>query len=209
MRENGLNSNKISLSPKYILVLVSVLLLGLLNPLQAQDTLPNTTLAQKAPKHKYFEGHNPTKAMWMSAALPGLGQYYNHKYWKIPIVYAGFSTLAYFSITNRQQYVRYRDAYSTKLALDGGTANDPLIDNYTEEQLLSMREYYQSNLELNYILFGAFYLLQIIDATVDAHLYDYNINSNLSIGIDPIIYQNQNQVHASPGLRLQWTLGKP
>jgi len=145
----------------------------------------------------------------MSAALPGLGQYYNKKYWKIPIVYTGFSTLAYFSIINKQEYVKYRDAYSLKLELNGTVANIPLIDNYTKEQLLSMREYYQSNLELNYILFGAFYLLQIIDAAVDAHLYQYDINDNLSFGIDPIIYQNNSSFQVSPAFKLRYTFGNP
>ncbi|MFH0999902.1 MAG: DUF5683 domain-containing protein [Bacteroidota bacterium] len=170
-----------------------------------------TVLSQSttAPKHRYFTDHNPTKALWMSAALPGLGQYYNQKYWKIPIVYAGFSTLAYFSIINRQEYTKYRDAYAIKLALNGLASEDPLINNYSKEQLLSLREYYQSNLELNYILFGAFYLLQMIDATVDAHFHNFDINDNLSIGIDPMIYQNQNHIHISPGVQLRFTLGKP
>jgi hypothetical protein len=161
------------------------------------------------PKHKYFEDHNPAKAMWMSAALPGLGQYYNQKYWKIPIVYAGFSTLAYVSIINKQGYEKYRDAYASKLALDGELADDPLIDNYSSDQLLRYREFYQGNLELNYILFGAFYVLQIIDAAVDAHFYQYNINDNLSLEFDPIIYQNQSQIYAAPGLQLRWKLGNP
>ncbi|MDA3906012.1 MAG: DUF5683 domain-containing protein [Bacteroidales bacterium] len=161
------------------------------------------------PSHKYFINHNPIKAMWMSAALPGLGQYYNQKYWKIPIVYSGFASLAYFSIINKQEYVKYRDAYAIKLALNGEESGDPIVDNFTSDQLLRQREYYQENLELNYILFGAFYLLQIIDATVDAHFYDFDIDDNLSIGIDPIIYQNRNQIHASPGLSLRWTIGNP
>ena len=148
--------------------------------------------------------------MWMSAALPGLGQYYNHKYWKIPIVYAGFSTLSYFSIINKQEYVKYRDAYSTKQLLEvGELTNDPLIDNYTADQLLRYREYYQGNLELNYILFGAFYLLQMIDATIDAHFYQYDISDNLSLEFNPIIYQNNNQIQATPGFQLRWTFGNP
>lgn len=173
------------------------------------QTAENTKSNVVPPSHRYFTGHNPVKAMWMSAALPGLGQYYNRKYWKIPIVYSGFATLAYFSILNKQQYIKYRDAYATKISLSGELANDPLIDNYSSSQLLSLREYYQGNLELNYILFGAFYLLQIVDATVDAHFYDFDINENLSIGIDPILYQNKNQIYAAPGLQLRWTLGNP
>lgn len=198
-----------SASPlKHLRFLVSfVLFLSLVSSAYSQTG--NQEENTIAPKHKYFTDHNPTKAMWMSAALPGLGQYYNKKYWKIPIVYAGFSTLAYVSIINKQGYAKYRDAYATKLALNGELSGDPLIDNYSSDQLLRYREYYQGNLELNYILFGAFYMLQIIDAAVDAHFYQYNISDNLSLEFDPIIYQNKNQIYAVPGLQLRWKLGNP
>ena len=203
------SSNSVIYSYKYIRFLTSlVLFLSLLSPAYSQTENQEEDIT--VPEHKYFKGHNSTKAMWMSAALPGLGQYYNQKYWKIPIVYAGFSTLAYFSIINKQDYVRYRDAYSIKqlLAVDE-LSGDPLIDNNSSDQLLRAREYYQGNLELNYILFGVFYILQIVDATVDAHFYDFDINENLSIGIDQIIYQNRNQIYAAPGLQLRLKLGDP
>jgi hypothetical protein len=199
------NENKIA----FFQIILKFFGLILLSLVVSPKSFSQSSTEINLPKHRYFEDHNPTKAMWMSAALPGLGQYYNKKYWKIPIVYTGFSTLAYFSIINKQEYVKYRDAYSLKLELNGLTANIPLIDNYTKEQLLSMREYYQSNLELNYILFGAFYILQIIDAAVDAHLYQYDINDNLSFGIDPIIYQNNARFEASPAFKLRYTIGNP
>ena len=201
------NSNSVSPLKHFRFLVSFVLFLSLLSPTFSQEK--SSEEDPIIPKHKYFEDHNPTKAMWMSAALPGLGQYYNQKYWKIPIVYAGFSTLAYVSIINKQGYVKYRDAYATKLELDGKLSDDPLIDSYSKDQLLRYREYYQGNLELNYILFGAFYVLQIIDAAVDAHFYQYNINDNLSLEFDPIIYQNQSQIYAAPGLQLRWKLGNP
>ena len=205
MHEEEKSNNKVY-NLKYLPILLSLLFFfSFLTPVFNQNQSVETT----APKHRYFSDHNPTKAMWMSAALPGLGQYYNQKYWKIPIVYAGFSTLAYFSIINRQEYSKYRDAYAIKLALNGAASQDPLINNYSKEQLLSLREYYQSNLELNYILFGAFYILQMIDATVDAHFHNFDINDNLSIGIDPILYQNQHQTYITPGLQVRWVIGKP
>jgi len=202
--------NSSSYSIKHIRLLSGlVFFLCLLSPAYNQDIEKEQEIV--VPKHRYFEGHNTTKAMWMSAALPGLGQYYNQKYWKIPIVYAGFTTLAYFSIINKQEYVRYRDAYVLRQALDlnGETSDDPLVNNNSSSQLLSAREYYQGNLELNYILFGAFYILQIIDATVDAHFYDFDINENLSFGVDPIIYQDRNRIYAAPGIQLRFTFGNP
>ena len=199
------HSNSAANSLKYLRFLISlVLFLNLLPSAYNQST--NQNADGFVPKHKYFEGHTPTKAMWMSAALPGLGQYYNRKYWKIPIVYSGFATLAYFSIINKHDYIMYRDAYAIKISEEPST--NPLMI-YTANQLLSQRELYQKNLELNYILFGAFYLLQIIDATVDAHFYNFDINDDLSIRVDPIFYQNGIQIHAAPGLQIRWKLGNP
>ena len=201
-------SNSANYSRKYLHFLVSlVLFFYLLSP--AYNQTINQEEDKVTPNHKYFSEHNTTKAMWMSAALPGLGQYYNRKYWKIPIVYSGFATLAYFSIINKQEYVKYRDAYSAKLALNGESSDDPIVEAYSSSQLLSLREYYQSNLELNYILFGAFYILQIVDATVDAHFFDFDIDDNLSLGVDPIFYQNKNRIYAAPGIQLRWTFGNP
>ncbi len=202
-------SNSVASSLKHLRFWLSfVLFLSFLSPSFSQTEKQKEDIV--VPHHKYFEGHNPTKAMWMSAALPGLGQYYNRKFWKIPIVYAGFSGLAFAVITSKQKYISYRDAYSIRLSLaDGETTDNVLVNSLPESTLLSGREYYQSNLERSYILIGAFYLLQIIDATIDAHFYDYDINDNLSIGIDPIIYQDRNQIYAAPGLKLHWTMGKP
>lgn len=201
-------SNSADYSRKYFHFLASfVLFFYLLTP--AYNQTVNQEKDKLKPNHKYFSDHNTTKAMWMSAALPGLGQYYNQKYWKIPIVYSGFATLAYFSILNKQEYVKYRDAYAIKKGPDGATSEDPIVKLYTDTQLLGLREYYQKNLELNYILFGAFYILQIVDATVDAHFFDYDIDDNLSLGIDPIFYQNKNRIYASPGIQLRWTFGNP
>jgi len=205
-----MNQDSNSASPiKHLRFWISfVLFLSLLSPAfsQAEKQKEDPLI----PKHKYFSDHNPNKAMWMSAALPGLGQYYNKKYWKIPIVYAGFSVLAYSSIVNKLEYVKYRDAYSTKQLLeDGELSGDLLVDTYSSDQLLRYREYYQGNLELNYILFGAFYILQIIDAAVDAHFYQYNISENLSLEFDPLIYQNNSKIYTTPGIQLNWKLGNP
>ncbi|NOR87784.1 MAG: hypothetical protein GQ527_09260, partial [Bacteroidales bacterium] len=159
--------------------------------------------------YKYFPHHSPAKATWMSAALPGLGQYYNGKYWKIPIIYAGFSTMAFFVMQNKYEYERYKDAYAISSEIpDGQTSTNPLVENYTTSQLLSQREYYQSNLELSYILTGAFYLLQIIDAAVDAHLYDYDISDDLSLHIAPQLMPTSEGPKISPGIGLRIKLTK-
>lgn len=157
--------------------------------------------------YRYFPAHSPVKATWMSAALPGLGQYYNGKYWKIPIIYAGFSTMAFFVIQNRYEYDRYKEAYAIKVELpDGQSSGNILVDNYNESQLLSQREYYQSSLELSYILTGVFYILQIVDATVDAHLYDYDIDDDLSFHFEPQLIPTDFGPRVAPGIGLRYKL---
>jgi len=157
--------------------------------------------------YQYFPAHSPVKATWMSAALPGLGQYYNGKYWKIPIIYAGFSSLAYFVIQNRYEYNRYKEAYAISAELDDTSLSDNiLVKNYTTSQLLSQREYYQSNLELSYILTSVFYLLQIVDATVDAHLYDYNMDDNLSFRVEPQWVPTEQGLRFVPGIGVTYKL---
>lgn len=157
--------------------------------------------------YRYFPAHSPVKATWMSAALPGLGQYYNGKYWKIPVIYAGFSTLAYFVIQNRYEYNRYKEAYAISAELDDPTQSDnELVKNYTTSQLLNQREYYQSNLELSYILTSVFYILQIVDATVDAHLYEYDMDDNLSFRVEPQWIPTEQGPRFAPGIGVSYKL---
>ncbi len=160
--------------------------------------------------YRYFPAHSPVKATWMSAALPGLGQYYNRKYWKIPVVYAGFGVLGYFIASNKHEYDRYRNAYAESYILGENAINsdNELVRNYTSEQLLSQREYYQSNLELSYIITVAWYMVQIIDAVVDAHLYNFDVSDNLSLEVQPHIMHNQayRDIKLAPMLSLRWQL---
>lgn len=157
--------------------------------------------------YRYFPAHSPVKATWMSAALPGLGQYYNGKYWKIPIIYAGFSTLAYFVIQNRYEYNRFKEAFAISAELpEGQESTNPLVQNYSSSQLLSQRDYYQSNLEMSYIMTGIFYILQIVDATVDAHLYDYDIDEDLSIHLSPQMMPTAEGLRMAPGIGITYQL---
>ncbi len=162
--------------------------------------------------YRYFPAHSPVKATWMSAALPGLGQYYNRKYWKIPVVYAGFGVLGYFIASNKHEYDRYRNAYAESYILGDNAinSNNELVRNYTSEQLLSQREYYQSNLELSYIITVAWYVIQIVDAVVDAHLYNFDVSDDLSLGLHPYIMepnqQNYQNIKLAPMLSLRWQL---
>jgi hypothetical protein len=131
--------------------------------------------------------HSPTKATIMSALLPGLGQVYNKKYWKVPVIYAGFGILTYFIVTNAQEYNMYKTAYTEKVDSNYNGKYPDLVSRYSETDLLSGREYYRRNLEISCLLTGLLYILNIVDAVVDAHLYTFNISRDLSLKIEPVI----------------------
>jgi hypothetical protein len=131
--------------------------------------------------------HSPTRAAIFSAALPGLGQVYNKKYWKVPIVYAGFTVFIYFIVTNNNEFRKYNDAYRYVVTGDTTYTDNDLVYKYSEEQLRQAKDYYKRNKELTIILASLWYILQIIDASVDAHFFEYDISDDLSIRLDPMI----------------------
>lgn len=194
-------------SKKSVAFLLSMLFLLILlgNPIVSHAQYSADPKSNNDTVYRYFPAHSPVKATWMSAALPGLGQYYNGKYWKIPIIYAGFSTLAYFVIQNRYEYNRFKEAYAISVELpEGQESTNPLVQNYSSSQLLSQREYYQSSLEMSYIMTGIFYILQIVDATVDAHLYDYDIDDDLSIHLAPQMMPTLDGPLMAPGIGITY-----
>lgn len=124
---------------------------------------------------------DPKKAALYSAILPGLGQFYNKKYWKVPIVYAGFGTLVYFIDRNSRYYNDLRQAL-----IDFPDYNSKYYsEDLTEDQLERGMEYYRRNRDLSYIGTAGFYLLQIIDASVDAHLFNWNVGEDITLRIEP------------------------
>lgn len=168
-----------------------------------------TATAQQETKTKIvvdsLSYHSAKKATLYSAVLPGLGQAYNKKYWKIPIIYAGFGTLFYFIGVNGSEYHKFRDAYT--IVATGDTANfnnNEYIVKYEANltQLEEGRNYYRRNLELNYILTGLLYILNIIDASVDANLYNFDVSDDISLRFEPVRSQNVFVSRPSMGLTL-------
>lgn len=150
----------------------------------------------------------PARAAFYSAMIPGLGQIYNRSYWKLPIVYGAIGTGMYFYINNSNQYNRYRDAYKSRLA---GFQNDEFYDindsgiipgspDVSDEALRNAQEFYQRNRDLSLLITVGLYVLNIIDANVDAHLKQYNISDDLSFR--PYLEQNPNSLDANFGLSL-------
>ncbi|MBN2746502.1 MAG: hypothetical protein JXR34_07225 [Bacteroidales bacterium] len=141
----------------------------------------------------YTEIHSAKKAGWMSAALPGLGQVYNKKYWKVPIVYAALGTTTYFIIDNNKKYQNYRQAYANRL--DSDTLNDTEFMAYKTEDLRELKNYYWRYRDLNAFLFVGIWMLNILDAVVDAHLYTFDIGNNLSMRIQPSMHNTSMNQH--------------
>jgi hypothetical protein len=146
--------------------------------------------------------HSPTKATIMSALLPGLGQVYNRKYWKVPVLYAGFGILTYFIVTNAKEYNMYKTAYTEKVDSNYNGQYPDLVSKYSETDLLSGREYYRRNLEISCLLTGLLYILNIVDAVVDAHLYTYNISKDLSLKAEPVIFGPIYNARGLAGVKL-------
>jgi len=142
----------------------------------------------------------PAKAAFYSAVLPGLGQAYNKKYWKIPLVYAAIGIPAYFYISNDKSYDRYRDAYKDRLA--GVDQSGTEFANISNDGLIRAQRTFRRNKELALLLSIAGYALNIIDANVDAHLMQFNVDENLTLR--PHIQYNQTENASDLGLTLNF-----
>jgi hypothetical protein len=148
--------------------------------------------------------HSPTKATIMSALLPGLGQIYNKKYWKVPVIYAGIGVMTYFIVFNADEYLNYKCAYIEKNNGDTEGNYKDLVNRYTLEELMSAREYYRRNLEISCLISALWYVLNIVDAAVDAHLYTYNITDKLSFKLEPVVEPVGFTSRSSTGLKISF-----
>ncbi len=132
----------------------------------------------------------PSKASFYSAVVPGLGQVYNKKYWKIPIIYAGMAAGIYFYKQQDDDYDRFRNAYKRRLA---GYSDDE-FQGISNDRLINAQKSAQKNKSISIIVTVAFYLLNVVDANVDAHLRQYEVSEDLSL--QPNF--DYNQVNSKP-----------
>ena len=188
--------------PRRFLFLIGILVMVAFRQTEAQniviDTVGNAILTadtvvketKTAKPAKATKSHSPMKATIMSACLPGLGQVYNGKWWKVPIVYAGLGGLGYLVYDNYSEYQSFLHAYEYKTGdlPEGVTLSEHELDlanRYADSQLQTYKESYRRDFEFYTILTIAWYGLNIVDACVDGHLYDYDISDDLSLSIDP------------------------
>ncbi|SFB79022.1 hypothetical protein SAMN04487891_102345 [Flagellimonas taeanensis] len=129
----------------------------------------------------------PSKAAFYSAVLPGLGQIYNKRYWKAPIVWGAIGTGIYVYSYNNTEYKRARNAFKRRLA---GFTDDEFFGRISDEALEGAQENTQRDRDLALVITIALYALNIIDANVDAHLKQYNVDDNLAVDFQPYIDVN-------------------
>lgn len=159
---------------------------------------------------------DPTRAVWMSALFPGLGQIYNRRYWKLPIVVAGFMGLGYGMSWNNTQYQDYSNGYMDLMSNDPNKKSymnffppnvdeDSLDKNWLKSVFQTRKNFYRRNRDLCIICMVGVYLIAIIDAYVDAQLAHFDISPDLSMDLTPGFYTEPVTRKYSIGLNWAFT----
>lgn len=134
----------------------------------------------------YSNRYDPRKALLYAAVLPGLGQVYNKKYWKLPLVYGGFAITGYYLNIYQEGYLTFRGElfYNLENGLSGDTQVNPNT-LYTTSQLRTIVDRYRRERDYMIIIMMGVYILQMVDAHVDSHLKEFDLNPNLQVRIEP------------------------
>lgn len=176
------------------------------------DTLESDTLKSGTPLRK--KDRKAFKATVMSAVLPGLGQVYNKRYWKVPIIYGLGGVIVYFYNFNNQNYQMFKKTYEDTVNLKDRNINfytrrTPQIYDKVNLWTLSperakfARDSYRRDRDFNSILMLGLYVLNILDATVDAHLKSFDVSDNLTLQLDPKFNSGINNA-LGPGISLNF-----
>ena len=206
-------------------VVFALLLAGNMN-LSAQQFSADTVRVELNVKE-----HSPHKATLYSALIPGLGQIYNKKYWKVPILYAGIGVTVYAINQNTKNFKKFKNAFRDFSAFyeykyqpenqdppiekptadsyqdileDDWETTTITRDNWFQTQLQNKKDSFKRYRDLSYIILAGVYVLNIIDATVDAHFTNFNINEDLTIRMEPAVNYSAFSGN-SIGLRCQIT----
>jgi hypothetical protein len=139
----------------------------------------------------YATRYNPRKSLLYAAVLPGLGQIYNKKYWKLPLVYGGFISIGYGINFYQTGYKKYKLHLFHNLEAEPGNENFENPDvHFTTSTLRTIVDKYRRERDFMIILMGGMYILQIIDAHVDTHLKEFDLNPRLQVKIEPTFDQD-------------------
>ncbi|MBL7924019.1 MAG: hypothetical protein JNL88_07465 [Bacteroidia bacterium] len=165
-----------------------------------------TAAAQKSltvPDTSSGKVHSVKKATLLSTFLPGAGQVYNRKIWKVPVIYAAFAGMGYLIKFNHDNYKKFDKALLLRYDEDPGTV-DEYANIYTEDNLKSLSDFYRRNRDLSYIGFTVIYVLNIIDAHVDAHLFNFSVDDNISLQWSPLVQPAPGMANAGLSLTLSF-----
>lgn len=143
--------------------------------------------------------HSVRKATLLSTYLPGAGQVYNRKAWKVPIIYAAFAGMGYLIKFNHDNFKKFDNALLTRYDNDPNTVDD-YATIYSEDNLRSLSDFYRRNRDLSVIGITLIYVLNIVDAHVDAHLFNFNVDDDLSLRVNPTL--EMGPYSSSAGLSL-------
>jgi hypothetical protein len=188
-------------------LLLAALILTISSVTKAQDK------AEDKAEHKKIKHLNskPRKAAILSALVPGLGQIYNKQYWKAPIAWLGVGATGYLYYQNRTYFHAFKAQYQ-KLTSNPPTTSDTIINGYrtahkSADQLAKERDSYRYYRDLDLLIGLGIYTLNIVDASVGAHLREFNINDDLSLKVKPLLYANINRQFTA-GLTLTFRFKK-
>ena len=151
--------------------------------LMAQNDSLKIESGKKSAKQKKLVYRKAKTATLMSLCLPGLGQAYNKKYWKIPIIYAGIGGFGYMALSNNDKYKYYRSALL--FSIDNGGFAQVSDGLYSTDDLVKLKVLYKKYRDFGFIGAGLIYILNIVDANVDGHLKTFDVSDDLSIHLDP------------------------
>lgn len=164
--------------------------------LSYRDTVPGKTDSIKP--------HSIKTAVWLSAGLPGAGQVYNHlampkgkkkAFWKVPLIYAGLGASTYFLVSNQKNVKSLKNEYNYRL--DTGLKNDATWLGYDDSGVLTLYNKYLNWRDLSILAVSFVYVLQVVDAGVEAHFVNFDVSQDLSMTIEPTMMN-----YRTPGLRL-------
>ncbi len=157
-------------------------------PIFGQDSIPE--------KNDSIRPHSIKNAVIFSAVLPGAGQVYNHlampkgkkkAFWKVPLIYAGLGASGYFLLNNQQTKNELKEEYSLRLE---GQSGDIKWSAYDDQGVLTLYNQYLNWRDLSILAFGAVYLLQVVDAGVEAHFVNFDVSEDLSLSLRPTLLSN-------------------
>ena len=176
------------------------------NPDIKQEKDPTDSLSRELKRKQWVP--NPTKATWLALVIPGGGQIYNRKYWKLPIVYGGFAGCAYALTWNGKMYKDYQAAYvdAVNEKWDSSSITDLLPPGYIDrvshsqitETLRKRKDTYRRWRDLSIFAFIGVYLISVVDAYVDAELSNFDIGPDLSMKVEPTFINNQTGGYYNP-----------